>query len=154
MMTLRIFDGRGVGGEGYVLITVLIFLFVLTLLSFTSLNNSRLEMQMSTNFSQGRQLFYAAESVLKRAKSALVHDKISSRCFLPVADYRQKDEKFWLSSKTCYFIVDQLKARYVIEKLATDPSSGTEYFRITAWVWNPKTHARRIVQGAIALVTI
>jgi Tfp pilus assembly protein PilX len=120
--------------EGFILVTVLLFLLVLALLSVSALSNSQLQLRMSNNFSAELQELQTTETGLhagERQLLQLTHDA------LPKENYLQP----WTAKQYFTIRYNQTDVHYIIEPLTgiaclAMPNNQTQqgaYYRITAW---------------------
>jgi Tfp pilus assembly protein PilX len=117
--------------KGMVLITVLIFLLVLSLLSLSALNTSQLQVHMSYNLKDSAQTLQAAETGLVAAEKQLISTK-KPGCFSAQELSTDKNKKPWLQqANTCQTKLAGIPVKYFIEQLVNQPCRTL--YQITAW---------------------
>lgn len=148
--------------QGIILISVLLFLLMLSLLSISALNSSLVQLKMAQNLNHGDRLFYTAETALQQATQLLII-KQPMHCLLATnlaSFYPQQSITWWLSNITCRInLANRITAHYVIEKLTTDPCSqinqtaqpGVDFYRVTAWTNGLSSNTPTILQSTVAV---
>jgi|GEM_PF-3526705 len=105
---------------GVILVTTLIFIFIMSLLALACMELAILQTKMSQNDDQRRQTFAAAEAGLKLAEQAIV-DNQPLPCIKPLSstDLPTKPLSFW--QQQCQAQFPYAKVYFVAEKLAYAP---------------------------------
>ena len=162
--------------KGAVLIVGLIMLFVMTLISVSSMTSSVLETRMSTNFRDRQVAFQAAEAALRRGErltaSNIVKTSYSTACTngLCLADLQDSGiyPEYWLddtiwntAGKHITYTVDGTvtPAKIIIEymgKKVSDWSVGAQVtdpiiYRITALGYGQSANSKVMLQSTYIL---
>ncbi len=131
--------------SGVILVTVLLFLFLFSLLAITSLQNSQLQMRMANNLTIYHQMLQAVTVGLKEGEQQLLTIP-DSACIV----YSPTENMLihpWLVGKSCRLSYNDQSVHYIIQQLMPDVCIviGIEaneqvllekgaLFQITAWI--------------------
>ncbi|MFU8797809.1 MAG: hypothetical protein ACNA7Y_03825 [Gammaproteobacteria bacterium] len=121
--------------NGFILVTLLILLFALSLLSIYAINSSILQAKISHNFFMAAQRVNDADIVLRRAENTVLrfnswHCKLESS--MPDFVLATKNREGLASLRSCRVILsDNREGRYVIQTIQTDTCK--KFYRLTAW---------------------
>jgi len=132
--------------QGTILITVMLLLFVMSLLAMGGMESTQLEIKMTNNFQLKQESLQLAEAALHSAEKRLSKGA-SLSCQYPqhASNYfSSKSDNWWLSKATCLMHFDGREGYYVVETLGNDPCVGiqdkkdpkkihlgVDYYRIT-----------------------
>ena len=144
--------------KGIVLITVLMFVSLISLLVMMNLMNSGLQRQMNANTRFTIRNFLVAQAGLEIAYRAL--NAGDRRCILlkPMSSYHllMKTQMWWHSGISCHSQFDHRKIQYVIEPLGVDSCAtldkvhSVQYYRITVRAESSNDDfAETILQGTV-----
>ncbi len=106
--------------QGFILVTVLFFLFVMSLMTLSLLNNSCLELRMSQNRVIADQQFQAAEAGLKLAEYrltllstpiSLLHEHYNYAGFQISSESRRHRTRYCLNQRSAYVYNIIVKAK-------------------------------------------
>ncbi len=122
--------------QGFILVTVLLFLFILSLLGISALTNSQLQLRMSNNFVAQLQQKQAVEAGLHTGEMQL--QRLADDA-LPKEYYAQP----WQAKQYFTIRYNQMEVHYIIEPLRlsslaclqgqTKQLQQGAYYRVTAW---------------------
>src|SRR5579862_4928092 len=101
---------------GFILVTVMFFLSMISLLVLNLLNSTHLELRMSQNYAMASQQFQAAEAGLKKAEARLAHTVIENTL----------EEKLNYADYTVYYAIQRLHVPFCIGQ------QSAYYYQITA----------------------
>ncbi len=130
--------------RGYILITLLILLMILSYFGIGALNMALIEKRISYNQRDSEKLFYSVEIALQKAETKLMLNNFSPSCLLTfnsTNDYPEYPYSWWLNQTHCQSILDSMTTQYIAEHLATEPCAqiansqriGVDHYRVTAW---------------------
>lgn len=136
--------------NAFVLITLLIFLLILSLLAVYAMENSVLQYKMSHNFHKRERSFYAAEVILRKAEEAVESQErqkcdISQQSIASNYVFQVKNNRSLPLLPACHLdLSEKEKGYYVVQKIheiansCLDPykEATITYYRITAWLEN------------------
>jgi hypothetical protein len=128
--------------HGMALIVVLIFMQILSILSWYAIETSLLEMKMAKNFGRHQIGLHIAEQILYHSEKEL--QAHSASCLIPIsslATLLAKPIDWWQSGITCAGNFHQFQYHYTVEFLGNDVcgevgNATADYFRITLLVLN------------------
>jgi Tfp pilus assembly protein PilX len=148
--------------SGMILISVLIFMTLITLLVTTGLGVGELQMRMSSNTQQQVQVFQVAQAGIKDAFENLRHSNVSCQIAIHSAyDLLTKSRSWWQSDISCHKKLADYNYYYVVESLQINPcltfadSSAVQYWRITTRAErSDKNTAVTILQATIVLPAV
>lgn len=131
--------------QGIILVTVLLFLFVFSLLALTSLSSSQQQLRMSNNLASRNQMLFSAEAGLLAGEKVVLTSSNSPCIKDAVAESNQLEP--WLVGNSCILGYNSQPVHYTIERRYADAClvTGTgankqallhkgDIYLITAWV--------------------
>jgi hypothetical protein len=104
--------------QGFILITTLLFVFIITLLILSSLQNRSLHNKLTTYQEQSMQLFQTAIRALKKVEHELITDDLTVQDFN--IDIAHASDAWWQQHAN-QINADDLNAWYYIDELSTNP---------------------------------
>lgn len=120
--------------QGFALVTVLLFLQILTLLGLYALQQSRLTFKMTDNYFQHQLLVNAAESALKIAENSA---PVCQKSIMNREELLSQPFSFW-QSLPCKGMINGFSYYYITEALGSDACIAilsqagiANYFRVT-----------------------
>jgi Tfp pilus assembly protein PilX len=126
--------------KGIALVSILIFLLIFSLLAWSILSRTELQLRMSRYINHASSLFYTAEQALDTGECALNAQPSSQLCLFQAP---LKPAPWVTTYYACSLKTTPIASYYVIEKLPTytpvcaignDKTQGAaEYYRVTAW---------------------
>lgn len=114
--------------QGFILVTVLFFLFIMSLMTLSLLNNSYLELRMSQNWVIAAQQFQAAEAGLKLAEHRLallsmpiplLHEHYNYAGFQIDAEVRRHRALYCINQSLAYIYSVIVQAKKINEGVLT-----------------------------------
>lgn len=138
---------------GFILVTIMIFLIIITLLCTYMLQDSLIQIKMSNNFYYNDKLFYLAEAALIEAEKEVQKTGITTRT---LSELDSKED--WLK----YGKVVTLKgvhARFTSQRIQTvcykeqEGKRWLDFFRITVWIFDQKTASSYLLQSTYTRIT-
>lgn len=176
--TIKQFGKKPTQQKGAVLIVGLIMLFVMTLISVSSMSGSALEERMATNYKDRQVAFQAAEAALRQGERLTASNTIKSAystactnglCLADLEDPVVYDDYATNSSPSVWSDANKhityavtgtaADAKIIIEYMgrkAADPSAGAQatdptIFRITALGFGQSANAQVMLQSTYIL---
>lgn len=121
---------------GFILITTLLFVFIITLLILSSLQNSLLHNKLTAYQEQSMQLLQMANRTLKKVENELITDDLTVQDFS--VDIAHASDAWW-EQHANQIHADDLNAWYYIDELSTTPCikiqnekiAGVIFYRLT-----------------------
>ncbi|CAN5436260.1 N/A [soil metagenome] len=146
--------------QGFILISIMIYLVILSLLALGALEASALQTRMSNNIKDSDKLFICAEAALQKSKNILASN-IPKKCLIEESTnnyYRDKNATWWQTYACNVKVCNSYKTFYLIENLAeqscckiSNHRVGCRYYRITARTGNNDDSYQTILQSTILL---
>lgn len=143
---------------GFVLIIVLIFMQILSLLSWYTVENVLLEIKTTRNFIKQQRLLNQAELFLDQIEQEVLVQLPS--CQIPPMNpeaYKSQSIAWW-QSVSCAGNFQRFQYYYVIESLGADPcaylahdKSWADYYRITLFVSTESIQSNVFLQSTVVL---
>ncbi len=140
--------------RGFVLVTVLIFLFIFTLFALSAVESNQIDIKLVANEKTHQQLSENAEAGLKLAESSL-----DDNCKACLAKTLTRNALLNMSDPWWQLNGQQLvdNTRIIIENLGLDPcarinkKTASNYYRITAKASDNEQYQTVLLQSTIAL---
>ncbi|MEO8402079.1 MAG: hypothetical protein ABI597_09855 [Gammaproteobacteria bacterium] len=143
---------------GFILITVLIFLQVLSLLGWYAVENVLLEIKTSRNFIKQSRLLNHAELFLEQIEQEVLVQLPSCQISPMNPEATMNQTITWWQSVSCAGNFQRFQYYYIVESLGADPCaylahnrSSADYYRITLFFTSESIQSKVFLQSTIVL---
>lgn len=146
--------------QGLILLSVLIYLTILSLLALGALEASALQMRMLNNIKADHQLFVCTDTALQQIKHKLMQF-LPAKCFIAEQSnryYRDKNTAWWQAYACTISTCKNYKTFYLIENLIEQPCYkidpfpvGAKYYRITVQTNSNNQNYQTVLQSTVLL---